>query len=161
MKIPQGITVKIDGHRVTAKGPHGEVQKTFPKGTSVKAEGDSVEVVCKDRALRGTLESILNGMLFGAANGYSRNMKLLYAHFPITIEVKGSDVTIKNFLGEKEPRRTVLIGSTKVVAKGQSVTISGPDKEAVGQTLANIRGAMRIKDKDGRIFQDGIYDAEG
>ncbi len=161
MNIPQGITVKVDGHKVTVKGPHGEVQKAFPKGTSMKVEGDKAEVVCKDAALRGTLESLLKGMVDGAANGYSRNLKLLYAHFPITIEVKGSDVTIKNFLGEKEPRRTVLVGSTKVQAKGQSVTISGPDKEAVGQTLANIRGAMKIKDKDGRIFQDGIYDAEG
>ena len=160
MKIPQGITVKVDGYNVTVKGPQGEVERTLPKGTSAKVDGDSVEVLCKGPALRGTLESTIRGMMEGAANGYTRNMKLLYSHFPITIEVKGKDITIKNFLGEKEPRRTALIGSTKVQVKGQSVTISGPDKHAVGQTLANIRGAMRIKDKDGRIFQDGIYAVE-
>ncbi len=73
------------------------------------------------------------------SSGYTRNLKLLYAHFPITIEVKGSDVMVKNFLGEKQARKTVLIGTTKVLAKGQSVTVSGPDKEAVGQTIANLQ----------------------
>jgi large subunit ribosomal protein L6 len=161
MEIPKGLTVRVEGHGIMVKGPQGEVKKTFPKGSEVKVTGNAVEVKAADKALKGTLESIVNSMFKGATSGYSKNMKLLYAHFPITIEVKGSDVMIKNFLGEKQPRKTVLIGSTKVVAKGQNVTVSGPDKEAVGQTIANIRCAMRIKDKDGRVFQDGIYDAEG
>jgi large subunit ribosomal protein L6 len=142
MEIPQGINVRVEGHIVTVKGPQGE------------------EVKAGDRALRGTLESVLKGMVHGASSGYSHNLKLLYAHFPITIEVKGKDISVKNFLGEKQPRMTVLVGSTKVTSKGQSVTVSGPDKEAVGQTIANLRSAMRIKDKDGRVFQDGIYEVE-
>ncbi len=160
MEIPQGISVRVDGHKVIVKGPQGEVQKTFPKGSKVKAEGNKVEIETRDRALQGTLESILSSMLKGASAGYTRNLKLLYAHFPITIEVKGADISVKNFLGEKQPRKTVLVGSTKVQAKGQSVVVSGPDKEAVGQTIANLRSAMRIRDKDGRVFQDGIYEVE-
>jgi large subunit ribosomal protein L6 len=158
MEIPQGINVRVEGHTVIVKGPQGEVKKTFPKGTEVKVSGSAVEVSSDDRAMRGTAEAIVKNMIKGASGGYSRSVKLLYAHFPITIEVKGSDITIKNFLGEKQPRKTVLVGSTKVVAKGQSVTVSGPDREAVGQTLANLKAAMKIKDKDGRVFQDGIYD---
>ncbi|MCI0503185.1 50S ribosomal protein L6 [Candidatus Micrarchaeota archaeon] len=161
MEIPKGITVRIEGHRIIAKGPQGEVQKSFPKGTEVKMNGSSIEVLASDKAIQGTLESIIQSMFHGAASGYTRNLKLLYAHFPITIEVKGSDIMVKNFLGEKQARKTVLIGSTKVVAKGQSVTVSGPDKEAVGQTIANLRTSMRIKDKDGRVFQDGIFEVEG
>ncbi|MDD5172099.1 MAG: 50S ribosomal protein L6 [Candidatus ainarchaeum sp.] len=161
MEIPQGVTVRMDGATVIAKGPQGEVKKSFPKGISVKVSGNAVEVSSSDKAIQGTVEAVVKNMMEGASKGYSKNFKLIYAHFPISIEVKGSDVTIKNFLGEKQARKTILIGSTKVQAKGQLVTISGPDKEAVGQTLANIRNAMRIKDKDGRVFQDGIYDAEG
>ncbi len=160
MEIPQGINVRVDGRKVVVKGPQGEVQKTLAKGTSVKVSGSSLEVESADKAISGTSEALIRGMIEGASKGYTRNMKLLHAHFPISIEVKGSEITIKNFLGEKMPRKTVLVGNTKVQAKGQAVTISGPDKEAVGQTLANIRTAMRIKDKDGRVFQDGIYDAE-
>ncbi len=160
MEIPQGISVRVDGRTVVVKGPQGEIKKTLAKGAAAKVSGSSLSVESADRAIAGTSEAIIRGMIEGASKGYTRNMKLLHAHFPISIEVKGSEVTIKNFLGEKQPRKTVLVGNTKVQAKGQSVTISGPDKEAVGQTLANIRTAMRIKDKDGRVFQDGIYDAE-
>lgn len=160
MDIPQGITVKVDGLNVSVKGPKGEVQKTFPKRTEVKVSGDKVEIVSERPALKGTAEAVMRNMLEGVSNGYTRKLKLLYAHFPITIEVKGSDIAVKNFLGEKQPRKTDLVGSTKVTAKGQAVEVSGPDKEAVGQTIANLKSAMRIRDKDGRIFQDGIFDVE-
>lgn|SRR5512143_1601402 len=160
MDIPQGITVRVDGRTVMVKGPQGEVKKIMAKTTKVAVNGSSVVVESADPAMKGTAEAIIEAMMAGAASGYTKNMKLLHAHFPISIEVKGSEIMIKNFLGEKQPRKTVLVGNTKVQAKGQSVTISGPDKEAVGQTLANIRQAMKIKDKDGRVFQDGLYDAE-
>jgi large subunit ribosomal protein L6 len=160
MEIPQGITVRVDGRVVVVKGPQGEVKKTMSKTTKVSINGSKVEVESDDPAIKGTAEAIIAAMIEGASKGYTKSMKLLHAHFPISLEVKGSDITIKNFLGEKQPRKTVLVGSTKVQAKGQAVTISGPDKEAVGQTLANIRQAMKIKDKDGRVFQDGIYDSE-
>jgi large subunit ribosomal protein L6 len=161
MDIPQGLNVRLEGHKIIVKGPAGEVQKSFPKSVQVKAEGGKIEVFSSDKAIKGTLEAIITGMFHGASKGFTRNLKLLYAHFPITVEVKGSDITIKNFLGEKQPRKTVLVGSTKVQAKGQAVTVSGPDKEAVGQTIGNMRIAMKIKDKDPRVFQDGIYDVEG
>jgi len=161
MEIPQGVNVKLEGQTISVKGQHGEVKKSFPIGIHIKADSKSVSVEVADKAIKGTVESVIKSMLHGAASGYTKNLKLLYAHFPITVEVKGSDILIKNFLGEKMPRKTVLIRNTKVVAKGQSVTISGPDKEAVGQTVANVKSAMKIKDKDGRVFQDGAYDAEG
>jgi len=157
MDIPQGVNVRMDGATIIVKGPQGEIKRSFPKGTTVKVNGNAVEVSTPGKALQGTTEAVIRNMFDGVSKGYTKNLKLVYAHFPISIEVKGSDVAIKNFLGEKQARKTVLIGSTKVQVKGQAVTISGPDKEAVGQTLANIRNAMRIKDKDGRVFQDGIY----
>jgi large subunit ribosomal protein L6 len=159
--IPKGVNVRVEGHKVTAKGPAGEVQKTFSKESEVKVSGDKAEVTANGKALTNTVEAVLECMMLGADKGYKKSMKLIYAHFPITIEVKGKDIAVKNFLGEKMARKTHVVGSTKVEAKGQSVTISGPDKEAVGQTVANLRTAMRIKDKDPRVFQDGIYDAEG
>ncbi|MFH1785048.1 MAG: 50S ribosomal protein L6 [Candidatus Micrarchaeota archaeon] len=161
MEIPNGVTITVDGHKLTAKGPQGEVSKTLAKTVSVKIEGNKIDVSAPSKALLGTTESIVRSMLKGVSEGYSRNFKLLYAHFPITIESKGNDLTVKNFLGEKQARRTKSIGVTKIQIKGQNVTISGPDKEAVGQTIANLISAMKIKDKDGRIFQDGIYELEG
>lgn len=160
IEIPQGVTVRIEGQKITAKGPQGEVHKVLSKLVDVTVNGSKVDIKSKSKALAGTTESIVSSMVGGVVKPYTKNFKLIYAHFPISVEVKGSDVTIKNFLGEKMARKTILIGSTKVQAKGQSVTVSGPDKEAVGQTIANMRTAMKIKEKDSRIFQDGMYEVE-
>jgi large subunit ribosomal protein L6 len=157
MEIPEGVTVQVDGQKITVKGPNGEVQKVFSNRVTVKVEGNKAEVECNIPALKGTLESILKSMILGVTEGYTTKMKVLYAHFPVSLEVKGKEVLIKNFLGEKKPRKTAIIGSTKMEVKGQAITLSGPDKEAVGQTAANLKISMKIKEKDGRIFQDGIY----
>jgi large subunit ribosomal protein L6 len=85
-------------------------------------------------------------------------MKIVYAHFPMTVKVQGKTVTIDNFLGERSPRVAKIIGDdVKVQVKGDDVTITGINKEHVGQTMANIEQATKIKRRDPRIFQDGIY----
>ncbi len=160
-KIPTGVNVKVDGKTLVIKGPKGEVKRYLPMSVKVDVSSDEVLVKSENPAMIGTFDALIRSAIIGVTDGYKLNLKLLHAHFPISLEVKGSDLTIKNFLGEKQPRRTVLLGSTKVEVKGQNVTISGVDKEAVGQTLANLRTAMRIKDKDGRVFQDGIYEVAG
>ncbi|MBN1169912.1 50S ribosomal protein L6 [Candidatus Micrarchaeota archaeon] len=156
MEIPDGITLTVDGLRITAKGPKGEVSKNLSKKAQVRIDGKKVDIIA-DKALKGTLESIISSMLEGVKEGHRKKLKMLYAHFPISIEIKGQNITIKNFLGERQARKTKLIGNTKVEVKGQDITVSGPDKEAVGQTAANLIEAVKIKEKDGRIFQDGIY----
>jgi large subunit ribosomal protein L6 len=115
----------------------------------------------REKALMGTTKAIIESAIKGVTEGYSKKLKVLYAHFPATLEVKGKDLLIKNFLGEKNPRKAKIVGdSTKVDAKGQQLTISGPDKESVGQTLANLRAAIKIRKFDPRVFQDGIYETE-
>jgi large subunit ribosomal protein L6 len=156
MDIPEGVTVTVDGTKVSVSGPKGQIEKTFSPNASIKVDGNKVEVAA-GKALKGTLEAVIGNMMNGAKDGFEKKMKLLYAHFPVTIEVKGKDITIKNFLGERSPRKTHVVGDTQVKVKGQDITVSGPDKEAVGQTAANMRNILKIRDKDPRIFQDGIY----
>ncbi len=159
MNIPDGVTVSVDGSNVTVKGPKGELYKELSKMAKITVDGSSVQVEA-DKALKGTLEAVITNMINGVTEGHSKKLKVLYAHFPVSIEIKGKDILIKNFLGEREPRRTKVAGSTKVDVKGQNITVSGPDKEAVGQTAANLIEATKIRNKDVRIFQDGIYYGE-
>lgn len=159
MEIPSGITISVEGSTVKAKGPRGEVEKRLAaKGASIRMEGNKIEVESGNKALKGTLEAHIRNMVYGVQNGYSTKMKMIYAHFPFTLEVKGDILYIKNLLGEKLARKANIIGKTKIEAKGQEVTISGPDKDAVGQTIANFKRALRIKEKDCRVFQDGVYE---
>ena len=96
-------------------------------------------------------------MIDGVTTGYAIKLTTVYSHFPITVEVKGSEVHIKNFLGEKSDRIAKIQGATKVTASKQDLTVTGMDKEDVGQTAANIHQATRIVGRDNRRFQDGIY----
>jgi large subunit ribosomal protein L6 len=84
-------------------------------------------------------------------------MKVCYSHFPVQVSVVGSEVSIVNFLGEKKARKAKIIGNTKVEVKGDALSITGIDVEALGQTAANIEIATKIKEYDPRVFQDGIY----
>lgn len=157
MQIPEGVTFNVSGQDIKVKGPAGEVDKKLPEKVQVKVNGKEIEVICAEKPLKNTFEAHIKNMLKGAKEGYKFKMKVIFAHFPITAEVKGADITIKNLGGEKVPRKTKVVGKTKVEVKGQELFISGPDKDAVGQTVANIRNATKTKKKDHRIFQDGYY----
>jgi large subunit ribosomal protein L6 len=158
VKIPAGVTVAVEGNKVTASGPNGSVVREF-KGTflDLKLEGETLFVKGKGKAIEHTVRAHLTNILKGVTEGFTSKMRIRYAHFPISVEVKGRDIIIKNFLGERKPRKTKVHKDAKIEVKGQDVTISSPDKEAVGQTIANIRKITQIKGHDCRIFQDGIY----
>ena len=111
-------------------------------------------------ALANTVKAHVRNMAEGVVNGYTRKLKILYSHFPISVELKGWEMLIKNFLGEEQPRKSRIIGQTKVEVKGQEVMVTGISKEDVGQTIANIRSATRIRNRDSRVFQDGFYIVE-
>ncbi|WP_304125600.1 50S ribosomal protein L6 [Methanosphaera cuniculi] len=162
--IPEGVTVTIDGSDVTVKGDGGEIKRNFNHNNiTVSKDDDEVTVSVafpnkKDKAMVGTIRSHIANMIYGVKHGFTYKMKIVYAHFPMTVKVKGKLVTIDNFLGERNPRTAKIIGDdVKVSVKGDNVTITGVNKEHVGQTMANIEQATKIKGRDPRIFQDGIY----
>ncbi len=157
--MPQGVSVQLSGNRISVKGPKGTVERTFSPLVAISVSGNEIKVD-GDKMHVNTTESLLAAMAKGVTEGYKKELKIIYAHFPISLEVKGQDVIIKNFQGEKMNRRSRLVGDTKLVAKGQAATLTGSDKEAIGQSMANLRTAMRIKEKDDRVFQDGIYEIE-
>jgi large subunit ribosomal protein L6 len=111
----------------------------------------------KTRATVGTFESHVRNMIHGVTEGWTYELEVFYAHFPMQVAVEGDQVVITNFLGEKAPRRTAIRGDTEVSIDGEEITVSGPDKEAVGQTAASIEQLTRVTDKDTRVFQDGVY----
>lgn len=160
--IPDGITVTVDG-AVTVKGSKGQLSRNFNnRNINIKVEDGNVVVEArfpkkKDKAMLGTIRSHINNMIVGLTDGFTYHMKIVYAHFPMTVKAAGDKVTIENFLGERHPRTAKIVGDAKVQIKGEDVTVSGINKEDVGQTMANIEQATKIKGRDPRVFQDGIY----
>jgi len=161
--VPEKVQVSLDKGVLKVKGPHGETSKklSHPK-VKVEVKGKNVVVTSElprkpEKALVGTYGAHIRNMMRGATEGFEYKMKIVFAHFPIKASVKGDTFLIENFLGEKFPRKTKILGSTKVSVKGDQVVLNGPSVEDVGQTAANIERATKIKGFDPRVFQDGIY----
>lgn len=166
IKIPSGVSMKVDGKRIFVKGPKGEVQRDFSHAASigiVKSDNTlAIQTTSKrkrDMSLLMTLKTEINNMLLGVTRGFTYKLKTCHSHFPITVKVDKDKhlVNIENFIGERYPRIATIAENVEVSVKGDDVIVSGPDKEAIGQTSTNIKKACRIKEKDPRVFQDGIY----
>ena len=160
--IPEGVDVTI-GDNVTVKGPQGEISRKFTyPNISMKKEDDKIVLETsfpkkKDKSMIGTTRAHINNMITGVTEGFTYHMKIVFAHFPMNVKVSGNKVNIDNFLGERHPRTAKIVGSAKVNVKGDEVTVTGINKEDVGQTMANLEQATKIKGRDPRVFQDGIY----
>lgn len=160
MKIIEGAKVAVEGSSVTVSGAKGTLVRDFAH-PDLKLSMENGEVKAEGAlAMVNTAESHIRNMMLGVTAGYVKKLKILYSHFPVSLEVKGKEMLIKNFLGEKQPRHAKIMGQTKVESKGQEVTLSGPSKEEVGQTFANIKSATKIRNRDSRVFQDGFYQVE-
>ena len=161
--IPEGVEVIIENNEVSVKGPNGEDSRKFTyPNVSIKEEDDVVVLETafpkkKDKAMIGTTRAHINNMIIGVTDGFEYHMKIVFAHFPMTVKVQNDTVMIDNFLGERHPRTAKIVGSSKVAVKGDAVTVTGINKEHVGQTMANLEQATKIKGRDPRVFQDGIY----
>jgi large subunit ribosomal protein L6 len=166
IEIPDDVSAEVDHLELTVSGPNGSVtRRLWYPDVSVSVEDDSVVIEsdaedAKTNATVGTFESHVENMIHGVTEGWEYKMEVFYAHFPMQVDVQGGEVVIENFLGEKAPRRTTVRGDTEVQVDGEELTLSGPDKEAVGQTAADIEQLTRVKDKDTRVFQDGVYITE-
>lgn len=166
VEVPKDVKVTMDGAKITMKGGFGTVSKEFVHPiVKVKLESGHFVISCempkqRDKAVVGTFAAHLRNMIGGVTHGYEYDMRVVYSHFPIKAAVKGNKFIIENFLGEKAARHADIVGDVKVAVKGNEVTATGADLEAVSQTAANIERATKIKGFDPRVFQDGIYIVE-
>jgi large subunit ribosomal protein L6 len=161
--IPVKVKLSLSGSVVNVEGEKGRVEKDFSHTPAVFRLEDGVLTVevpgrsRRSRALLGTITSHIKGMIVGVTQGYTYRLKIISSHFPITVKVEGRRVSIENFIGERHKRYAEIVGGTTVKVKDEDVIVSGPDKEAVGQTAANIENACKITRRDLRKFLDGIY----
>ena len=163
IKIPEKVEVELQDGIVNIKGPNGEVsRRLYYPGIRIAKEGGEIVVGVENprkrqKAVAGTFASHIRNMLKGATEGFEYKMKIVYSHFPITVKVSGKEILVENYLGEKTPRKTQIVGSCAVKVKGTEVAVLGSDVEEVGQTVANIEQLTRAHRRDVRVFQDGIY----
>ena len=161
--IPEGVKVMQNKHMLTFEGPLGKTFKSF-RTIPIKIEVTEDKVLLKtmdfrkrDYAILHAARSLIRNICEGLVEGYTIKMKVVFAHFPITVKVEEKTVLIENFQGERAPRTTKIVGNTKVVPKGEDVILTGEVWTDITQTAANIELKTKVKNKDHRVFLDGIY----
>jgi large subunit ribosomal protein L6 len=163
--VPPSVTFVVGPGTLRAKGPLGSIERPYPSDVlELSAAKGTVTLTLKIPADRKQAQSLLKtwaahvrNLAGGLTFGVEARMKVVAAHFPMKVSVRGEELVIENFLGEKFPRTTRLRPGTTAAVEGDIVTLSGHDVEQVGQSAANIERVTHIRDYDPRVFQDGIY----
>ena len=161
--VPDKVKVSLNKSMLYVEGPLGKTYKNFkkiPVDLEVKDNKISIKAVNKRKkyfAIANTAFSIIRTLCEGVVVGYTIKMKIVYAHFPITVKTKDNLVLIENFQGERAPRVAKIHGLTKVTSKGDDVIVTGPVLTDVTQTAAEIQAKTHVRGKDHRVFLDGIY----
>ena len=140
--IPSGVEVTIDGGHVAVKGPKGELERQTPTQITITHSGDELVVTRPDderqnRALHGLVRSLVNNMVVGVSDGFRRDLEIVGVGYRATAQgPNGLELQV----GFSHPVRVEAPdGITFEVPQPNRVTVSGCDKQLVGQVAADIR----------------------
>jgi len=163
IEIPKEVGVIIEGNTLNIKGVKGESKRAFNIiNIEFKKDDNAIIIGSKTATKRekkkiNTIVSYVKNMIKGVQEGFEYKLKICYSHFPISVEIKGNRAIIKNFLGEKKEREVKIPSGVDVRVDKEIIIINSVDKELAGQTAANFETATKIRMRDRRIFQDGIF----
>lgn len=163
IEIPEGIEVIIDGAKLTVKNKDKKNEREFDlMNLTLEKKGNEIIVGNRkssknEKKKTNTIAAHIKNMIQGVQEKYQYKLKICFNHFPMTVEVKGKEAIIKNFLGERSPRKVKIPTGAEVEVDKEIITVTSTDKEIAGQAAANFENVTRIANRDRRIFQDGIF----
>jgi large subunit ribosomal protein L6 len=167
LKIPEGIQVSFQKGLFEVKGQKGTIQRKLedPRVKIVVEAGkinfESKMPTKREKKMINTYKAHLKNMFHGVKEAFVYKLKICSGHFPMNVSTAGDEFVVKNFLGEKVPRKMKFDNkNVSIKIDGAEVTVEGNDKEKTGQTAASIEQLTRRPGFDRRIFQDGIYITE-
>jgi large subunit ribosomal protein L6 len=144
--VPAGVDVTIEGRSISVKGPKGTLSHTLPEPITVERSEDGALAVLrpdderKSRSLHGLSRTLVNNLVVGVTQGYQKKLEIYGVGYRVT--AKGADLEFA--LGYSHP---VLVtapeGITFQVESNTKFSVSGIDKQLVGETSAKIRKLRR------------------
>lgn len=163
IEIPSGVEVILEGSLIIVKGPEGENKRkfNFQKVEISKKENKIIlgykKSTKREKKLINTIAAHIKNMIKGVKEKFEYKLKICFSHFPFTVDVKGNKVEVKNFLGEKISRKMNIPSGVDIQTDKTFVTITSQDKELAGKVAAKFEGITKIRGRDKRVFQDGLY----
>jgi large subunit ribosomal protein L6 len=139
--VPSGITVSVNGQTVAAKGPKGELSRTFHPEMKLALENGQLTVGRpsddkRHKALHGLTRSLVQNMVDGVAKGYSKTLEIQGVGYKAEAKPYGVDLIVgfSHKVPYQAPKGVKITVENNVIVK-----IEGADKEAVGQVAAELR----------------------
>lgn len=150
--LAKNVELSIDGETVRVKGPKGELVRTFPQGIGVAVEDGKAVVTRPDdekqsRALHGLSRSLLNNMVIGVSEGFTKTLELQGVGYRATQAGQGISLAV----GYSHPVDVSPPDGIQLEVEGTTkVHVRGIDKELVGQVAANIRKVRKPEPYKGK-----------
>jgi large subunit ribosomal protein L6 len=139
--VPSGVTVTLDGNRISVKGPNGELSRVLPSDLSVAREDDRIVVSrpsdeSRHKALHGLARTLVANMVEGVTKGYRKQLEIVGVGYKAEVRPYGLQLA----LGYSHPIEYRAPRGIKLTAPAPTqVVIEGADKEIVGQVAAELR----------------------
>ena len=154
--LPKGVEVKKDGDAIAVKGPKGTVKTALVPGIDVKVEGNVVKFVRADeenktRAFHGLVRALVANNVRGVSEGFKKELDIVGVGY--RAEVKGKEVVFQ--LGYSHPVRFPIPQGIDIAVDGKTghITVTGIDKQKVGQTAAEIRALREPDPYKGKVIK--------
>ncbi|MEK6891317.1 MAG: 50S ribosomal protein L6 [Nanoarchaeota archaeon] len=168
VEFPEGFEFNFEGSKVSVSKSGQHLNRIFDlKNIKLKKQGneliiESEKATKRERKMIKTIVAHVNNMIKGLNEKFEYKLEIVYVHFPITLEHHKDkhELIIKNFLGEKKPRVCKLVPGSELEINKNIIIIKAHSKEVAGQTAANLEKATKIRKRDRRKFQDGIFIVE-
>ena len=167
IELPEGVNAEISDKLIKFKGNAGETSQKIIPEVSIEIEGRKIKVERKkstktEKKLLKSFVAHIKKEIKGANKKYVYKLQICFVHFPTTVtyDEKNRELIIKNFLGETVPRKAKILPNVDLTIEGDKITIQSVSKDDAGQCAANIEQTTKIRSRDKRIFQDGIWITE-
>lgn len=164
--VCEGLQVSVEGNKIMVRKDNQELTREFPTRTlNIAVDNNTVKIssfldTAKSRAMVGTFKAHIINMIKGLQEPFVYKLKICSVHFPMSVKHSGDEIQIQNFLGEKKARKLKLLDGVDVKIEGQDITVSSSNKEYAGLVASRLEQATRLRKKDRRVFQDGIFMVE-
>jgi large subunit ribosomal protein L6 len=160
--VPSGVTITVDPSKITVAGSKGTLEQFTMSGITVKQDGDQVVVVrendeASNRAKHGLMRSLVNNMVTGVSQGFSKKLEINGVGYRVALQ--GADLKLN--LGFSHDVIYKMPPGVTATVEQNTITVSGIDKQQVGQVAAEIRALKKpepykgkgIKYSDERIIR--------
>ena len=142
VKVPSGVDIKVNGSNVSVKGPKGQLQRDLHPNMKIELQDGEVRVSRPsdgrlDRSLHGLTRTLINNMIMGVTEGYSKQLNIVGVGYKV--DLKGKNLVLN--LGHSHPINYPAPAGIEfdVEPKKNTIVVKGVNKEMVGQTAAEIR----------------------